>query len=131
MPRFAVPETQVLSCAVATVGGAARVTVSGEIDLDTAPLLADALCRAGELAEGMILDLSGVEFIGTCGAELLLETARRVRARGDQFALDGASDVVIRLLCLIGVEDEFGCAGAETKATRPDLQIVGSPAFSR
>ena len=108
MPPFESPDLQPLSCAVATVDGVARVTASGEIDMASAPLLGDALSLAEALAEGMILDLSGVEFIDSCGALVLLETARRVRARGEPFRLDGASDVVTRLLHLMGAADMFG-----------------------
>ena len=130
VPDFNVPEGEALSCAVATAGGVARVTVSGELDLATAPLLDDALTLAEDLAGAMILDLSGVEFIGCCGARLLLETERRVRARGHQVVLDGASDVVTRLLYLLGVADEFGLAAEPTPTARPDLHIVWRPTLA-
>ena len=131
VPHFNVPEGEALSCAVATAGGVVRVTVSGEIDLDTAPLLDDALGRAEDLAGAMILDLSGVEFIGCRGAQLLLATEHRVRACGDQVALDGASDVVTRLLYLLGVAEMFGLTAAPTPTARPDLHIVWSPTLAQ
>ncbi len=63
MPSPAAPHPAEPSCAFATTGEAARVTVSGEIDLGTA---------------------------------LLLASARRVRARGGRFRLDGVSETVAR-----------------------------------
>lgn len=100
MPSFATPDIGELTCAVSTVANAARVTVSGEVDLATALLLADALRCAEGRPGGMIVDLSGVEFLDCRGVELLLGTARRVRARGGRFRLDGVSQVVARLLCV-------------------------------
>lgn len=104
---FAVAEPEDVRGAVAGTGRVVRVTVSGEIDLATALQLGDALRHAEEHAGGLILDLSGVEFIDRRGAQLLLATVRRVRARGVRFTLDGASDAVMPLLGAMGVEHEL------------------------
>ncbi len=98
MPSPAAPRSAEPSCAVATTDDVARVTVSGEIDLGTALLLADALRHAEEHDTGVVVDLSGVEFMDSRGVQLLLASARRVRARGGRFRLDGVSDTVARLL---------------------------------
>ena len=126
MSSFAVPEPEDLSCAVTTTGGATWVTVGGEIDLATAAQFADALRRAEDLGDRVLVDLSGVEFFASRGAQLLLESARRVRGQAGHFAVKAASDSVIHLLRLMGLEDELGCAGADTDTARPDLHIVRS-----
>lgn len=107
MPPSPPPTSEDLSCAVATVGPAADVVVSGEVDLATALVLADALRHAEDHPDGMVVDLSGVEFMDCRGAQLLLATARRVRANGGQLRLAGASDIVTRLFRVMGITGEF------------------------
>ncbi len=56
------------------------VTVTGEVDIHTAPRLGDAL---GELIEeasphSLVVDLTGVEFLDSSGVNVLLRTHRRV-----------------------------------------------------
>jgi anti-anti-sigma regulatory factor len=87
------------------------VAVSGELTLAAGALLADALRRAEGLAGGVIFDLGGVEAIDALGAQLLLDADRRVRARGDLFALDGVPDIVMRLLVVLGIDTEFAYVG--------------------
>lgn len=127
MPRPAVPAPDELSCAVASTAGAARVTVSGQIDLATALQLGDALRHAEDHEGGMVLDLSGVEFIDCRGAQLLLATVRRARARGARFTLDGVSDTVMQRLRVTGVEHEFDRASPHPPACPSDRRHRRSP----
>ena len=55
------------------------VSVAGEVDLATAPMLADELRVAG--VRTLIVDLSEVSFMGAAGLSVLHASARRQRGR--------------------------------------------------
>jgi anti-sigma B factor antagonist len=56
------------------------VTAVGELDIQTAPVLREAIGNAvaGSGGSRLALDLTGVSFMGSTGLALLLETARRL-----------------------------------------------------
>lgn len=127
MPHLAAPQPDHLSCAAAGTGDAARVTASGDVDLGTALLLADALRRAAEHAE-VVVDLSGVEFMDCRGVHLLFASARRVRAPGGRFRLDGVSETVARLR---GVVPTAKHPGAQTSPARRGLFVFDPSNFAQ
>ncbi|MFF0547087.1 STAS domain-containing protein [Nocardia thailandica] len=63
-----------------SAGRGAVVTVAGEVDIHTAPRLADALGEVIEEASPhpLVVDLTGVEFLDSSGVNVLLRTHRRV-----------------------------------------------------
>ena len=61
------------------------VSVSGEIDLYTAPEFQDALTLAGRDAPVLIVDLSGISYIDSAGLSVLLLIYKRLSARGAAF----------------------------------------------
>ena len=58
--------------------GFTRVSVSGELDLATAPELADALAEAPAGAAVVILDLSQLTFIDSTGLHMILAARARL-----------------------------------------------------
>jgi anti-anti-sigma factor len=89
-------------------GGAAshrRVSVLGELDLRTAPGLAEALDR---LLDGGVrdleLDLSAVTFMDSAGLGVLLRVHRRLQGTG-RLTLTGPPPAVRRVLALSGIDD--------------------------
>jgi len=58
------------------------VTVSGEIDLYTAPRFSDALAEASGNAAALIVDLSTISYIDSAGLSALLAVFRRLSSRG-------------------------------------------------
>ena len=82
-----------------------RLTVGGELDLVTGPLLLDAKCEheppAGVIIE---MDLSAVTFIDSTGLRALIEVHRR----GIQLRLTATSRTVANLLSITGVGSLFG-----------------------
>ena len=80
------------------------VTVRGEIDMDNAGELVDAIERAAGIA---VLDLSGVTFIDSTGLQGLLRAQKEARQRGDDLILRHPSNAVRRLLELTGLSDGF------------------------
>lgn len=65
------------------------VRVAGEIDIATAPVLAAELTRACARADGqrLVLDLGAVDFLGSAGLQVLVDTVKLCRRCGLRFAL--------------------------------------------
>ena len=61
--------------------GLVVVTVGGELNMVTAPML-DAALNELTLAKRIVLDLSGLSFMDSCGVNLLLERAQRMNDTG-------------------------------------------------
>ena len=89
---------------VARAHGVTVLTVEGELDCASAPLLHAALedLRAGS---SVILELSGLTFIDSSGVRLLMMHARRMRqARGALF-VRCPSPPVQRVVTLTGIDE--------------------------
>jgi anti-anti-sigma factor len=68
--------------------GIVRVRVIGELDLCTAPLLAEALVRELDAAVELLLDLSEVSFLDSSGLHAIVSAARAARAKGGVVLVD-------------------------------------------
>ena len=63
--------------------GALRVTLSGELDVATAPSVEERLVELeGGAAQRIVLDLSALSFIDSTGLSLLINTDSRARKAG-------------------------------------------------
>jgi anti-anti-sigma factor len=58
------------------------VSVSGEIDMATAPQLERALLAAEQERNGLVLDLQGVGFLDSTALHVLLRASERLNERG-------------------------------------------------
>jgi anti-sigma B factor antagonist len=90
------------------VGRRTVLAVSGDVDLDTATLVADAIEDAldGGALE-LWLDFSATRFMDSTGLHLLLETQDRVRAHSRRLAVVCPAGPVRRLLELAGLAHEL------------------------
>jgi anti-sigma B factor antagonist len=82
--------------------------VTGEIDMATAPALAEALqfgVRTAGSGTDLIADLTAVTFIDARGLAALLEAADTARSSGVVFQVTGCSPCMLRLLALTGTRD--------------------------
>jgi anti-sigma B factor antagonist len=89
-------------------GRALTLTLSGELDLLSAPALGEALDRLFESeteCELVIVDLRGLEFIDSTGLHVLIEAHQRLHDAGRRLALVKGSDQIQRLFELTGVTD--------------------------
>jgi anti-sigma B factor antagonist len=93
--------------AVAThVDGRTVVELRGELDMATAPALAERLQQLTDGGAGPVtLDVSGLEFCDSSGLAVLVESHRRGRARGVTVALRSPSRALRRLLSVTHLED--------------------------
>jgi anti-anti-sigma factor len=90
-----------------TDAGEARATVEavGQVDLATAPKLAEVLERV--LEEGppeMTVDIAGVDFLDSAGVGVLVEAAREAAAEAVPMSVRGAHGWVARVLEITGLE---------------------------
>jgi anti-sigma B factor antagonist len=85
------------------------VTISGEIDLYTAPRLHSEL--AAVLVDGMparvVIDMSGVEFCDSTGMNVLLSCLRRVHERGGELEIASPKPAVRKILQVTGLDSVF------------------------
>lgn len=86
---------------VARRGGAEVLTVRGELDIATAPTLADAAAKA--TADRLVIDLSGTSFLDSTGLRTLIGLAKE---GGRDISLVCPSDnrAVLLVLDLSGFE---------------------------
>ncbi len=104
---------------------AAVVSLHGEIDLETAPLLRETLLPVLEHQSGpVVVDLSEVAFMDSTGVHVLVDALQRLEPQNRRLAIacrEGGQ--VHRLLALVGVFDartvycsrESAVAGVENR----------------
>jgi anti-anti-sigma factor len=86
----------------------ALVTVSGELDLETAPELGDhALAALNDVSVHLVLDLRGVTFMDSTGLKVLLAAAHRADLAGGSLVLVAPNRAVSRILTLTGLDKTF------------------------
>jgi anti-anti-sigma factor len=77
------------------------VTVTGELDLRTAPELARVM--RGELPPVLVADLTRVTFLSAAGLRVLVDTAQRAGAAGRVLGLVAEGPLALRVLRMSGV----------------------------
>jgi anti-sigma B factor antagonist len=91
--------------------GTQIVSVTGEVDLSSAPQLAEVIWRAKRQAGGypprVVVDLSGVEFMDTAGLEVLMEEWNSSRQSDGRMCLVAQEGPITRLLEVTGLGDLF------------------------
>ncbi|MHA3701235.1 STAS domain-containing protein [Jatrophihabitans sp. YIM 134969] len=90
------------------LGDAVTVRVAGELDMATAPALGAALDRLAERAPALVVvELSGVTFLGSAGLGVLVQARRDLAAAGSRLVLAKANDAVLRLFQITHLESAF------------------------
>jgi anti-sigma B factor antagonist len=89
-------------------GPYAVVTVSGEVDLETASLLGDhTLAASQEVSPHVVLDLSRVTFLDSTGLKVLITAQRRAQLAGGSLALVGVTRPVMKVFSVTGLDATF------------------------
>lgn len=100
--------------------GVAVVTATGEIDMLTAPdLRAEVLGRIDE-ARTLVLDMTGVSFLGSAGLAVLVEASQHAKRRGTAFRVVAVERAVTRPLVATGLGDVFSVYGSVAEAVSAD-----------
>ncbi|MEI7031855.1 STAS domain-containing protein [Streptomyces pratensis] len=95
--------------------GLARVTLAGELDLDTAPYVQEAVtaCLEQQPTE-LCLDLTGVSFCDCAGLSALFRARTAALHTGVDLVVEGMGTQLARLLSLIGADEVFPARNSST-----------------
>ncbi|GAA5166961.1 hypothetical protein GCM10023321_58850 [Pseudonocardia eucalypti] len=110
------------------VGEALIVYVSGEIDLHTTPTLEAELTRACCRADRqrIVVDLGGVDFLGSVGLAVLASTARLCRCCNVEFRVCNPSRDARRAFQVIGLEGLLSLRPGSAQVGHGDLWVSES-----
>jgi anti-sigma B factor antagonist len=96
--------------------GAVTVTVVGEVDTFTAPVLRSTLdAQLEQQPQELVIDLSGVQFLGSAGLAVLVETQKSARSREVDLRLVATTRAVTRPLEVTGLIDLFTIVDSTTR----------------
>ncbi|MFF4316198.1 STAS domain-containing protein [Streptomyces sp. NPDC001507] len=98
-----------LSLTCSHTGGVRVLTACGEIDLDSAPQLLDALTADGAAAPLTVLDLSDVTFMDSSGINALIAAHHAARRHGGQLRLAAPSPNVAEIFGIVGLPGVIPC----------------------
>ncbi len=98
-------------------GGRTVISVSGEIDVYTAPSLRERineLVAAGQ--HDLIVDLEGVEFLDSTGLGVLVGSLKRVRAHDGALRLVCTQEKILKVFRITGLTKVFPIFGSLPQA---------------
>jgi anti-anti-sigma factor len=87
-------------------GGPLRLVLKGRLDASGADRIEGDF--AGRIASGagdVVVDLSGVDFVGSLGIRLLIGAARQVMRRRGRFVICGAQPAVAEMFSTVALDD--------------------------
>ena len=89
-------------------GSPVSVRVAGDLDLRTAPVLADRIDGLGPV--DVVIECDDLRFVDSIGVSLLVRMRHEFRAHGRTLVLRGVSGVPRRTLEILGLTDSLGLA---------------------
>jgi anti-anti-sigma factor len=99
-------------------GGGTVIHVRGEIDMDTAGRLRDAIEPHLGPRQSVVLDLSGVRYMDSSCLNLLVQARGRLTEDGGSLVLRSPSEVARRVLTAGRMEDLLAAAATERARER-------------
>lgn len=100
--------TDLIDVTALDTGDATVVTVSGDVDMQTAPVLAKALLDVVSRQPALVVvDLSGVEFLASRGLAVLVEAQEAAEGAGGRLCLAGGGHAVQRPLEATALDEIF------------------------
>jgi len=97
------------------------VSVRGDVDLATAPLLDRALADLWQPPDRLVIDAAGVAFMDSTGLGVLVKCAARARDEGGSIGLAAVTPRVRRVLAITGLDGHlavFDTVDAALRATK-------------
>jgi anti-sigma B factor antagonist len=89
-------------------GGASVLTLRGEIDVYTAPLLRQALVDAVDGgATNVIVDMAQVDFLDSTGLGVLVDGLKRVKANEGSLSIVATADKILKIFDITGLNRAF------------------------
>lgn len=85
-----------------------RVIARGDIDLATAPALADRLSELmGAGMQVIAIDAAAVDFLDSSGIRVLVQASTEIEAGGGRIVIDNPSPPVVRILSITGLTERY------------------------
>ena len=110
------PFDDVITLSTSNEDGVVTVTVVGEVDTFTAPVLRSTLdSQLEQQPRELVIDLSGVQFLGSAGLAVLVETQKSSRAKEVGLRLIATTRAVTRPLEVTGLIDLFTIADSTAR----------------
>lgn len=110
------PFDDVITLSTSNEDGVVTVTVVGEVDTFTAPVLRSTLdSQLEQQPRDLVIDLSGVQFLGSAGLAVLVETQKSSRAKEVGLRLIATTRAVTRPLEVTGLIDLFTIADSTAR----------------
>ncbi|MEA2522144.1 MAG: hypothetical protein QOI81_1790 [Actinomycetota bacterium] len=88
-----------------TLDGTKRMTLNGELDMSTCPVLQEGLDALMGTPSAIEIDLAGLMFMDSSGLSCMLAAKKRANEEGQGLRLVNASTQVQRLFEIAGVRD--------------------------
>ena len=101
------PQTPPLAVAVTSLGASWVVSVTGELDAATAPLLREAIDGLTERPLHLVLDFDNVTFMDSSGINALVAAHRRTSSSGGSLRLVCHSRQCLKVLQVSGLSQVF------------------------
>lgn len=103
------------------------VTISGEVDIATAPKLAAGLCQLVERDDvgKLLLDLSSVSFLDASGLNAFVQVHNVLAATGERLFLTGLKPHLVRVLRITGLDRTFEVLDASAAIPRQPMARDG------
>lgn len=90
---------------VSEIAGWTVVSVYGELDVATSPMLRERLIRlVSEGSSNLVLDLEGVDFLDSTGLGTIVSVLKRARTRGGDLRLVSTQARIHRLFEITGLD---------------------------
>ena len=96
-----------MNCEIQDAGGAAVVTLSGDVDLESSPRVRSALLDCVKSKPSVVVDMSAVAYIDSSGVASLVEAFQTARKSGTRFVLAEVSEAALRVLELARLDKVF------------------------
>ena len=96
-----------MNCEVRDEGGAAVISLSGDVDLDNSPKVRSILLDCVSTRSAVLVDMSGVSYIDSSGVASLVEAFQAARKGGATFGLCDVSEPALRVLELARLDKVF------------------------
>jgi anti-sigma B factor antagonist len=97
-----------LTVSTSEIGGTQALKLAGELNFDTAPKLRRQLTRKVKKQErDIVVDLSDLSFMDTCGLATLIETRQRAGEYGGRVIMVGVSEMIREVMQITRVEELF------------------------
>ena len=98
-------EPDILAVSVERTGNFALVALDGELDLSNAATLATELTGLVDDHSRVTIDLARLSFLDSSGIRCFMATAQRASERGCDLVVERATDKILRVLEVAGVEE--------------------------